>query len=177
MSDLIAIVPRKFLVPLLILIGFAGCTHRVSVEQYPMKEGMVTSSLGEGPVNVINAQDSVGEELIGQIGFDKYLANLQEWTDIAIKVLKTELNDRNIMTNTEAEKTLKLAITDANFYQAAFAIRCKLDLRVEIGYGDTMEFTGDNNSPWTLYRACGGAVVRAVAAMLNHPNILYYLNN
>ena len=177
MSDLIAIVPRKFLVPLLILIGFAGCTHRVSVEQYPMKEGMVTSSLGEGPVNVINAQDSVGEELIGQLGFHKYLANLQEWTDIAIKVLETELHDRNIVTNTEAEKTLKLAITDANFYQGAFAIRCKLDLRVETGEGDTMEFTGDNNSPWTLYRACGGAVVRAVAAMLNHPNILYYLNN
>ena len=65
MSHLIAIGSRKLLVLLLILIGFAGCTHRVSVEQYPMKEGMVTSSLGEGPVNVINAQDSVGEELIG----------------------------------------------------------------------------------------------------------------
>lgn len=177
MSDLISIGAQKLLVLLLILVGFAGCTHMVSVEQYPMKEGMVTSSLGEGPVNVINAQDSTGEELIGQFGFHKYLANLHEWTDTAIKVLETELHDRNIMTTTEAAKMLKLAITDVNFYQGAFSIRCKLDLKVETGDGDTMEFTGDNNSPWTLYRACGGAVVRAVAAMLNHPNILYYLNN
>ena len=81
------------------------------------------------------------------------------------------------MTTTEAEKELKLAITDVNFYPGGFAIRCKLDLEVETGDGDTIEFTGDNNSPWTLYRACGGAVVRAVAEMLNHPNILYYLQN
>ena len=175
MSDLIFIGSRKLLVLLLILIGFAGCTHRVSIEQYPMKEGMVTAFLGELPVNVINAQDSTDEELIGQLGFHKYLANLQEWTDTAIKVLKTELNDRNIVTSIEAEKEIKLAITDVNFYQGAFSIRCKLDLKVETGDGDTMEFTGDNNSPWTLYRACGGAVVRAVGAMLNDPTILYYL--
>jgi hypothetical protein len=88
MSDLISIGSRKLLVLLLILIGFAGCTHRVSVEQYPMKEGMVTAMLGEQPVNVINAQDSADEELIGQLGFHKYLANLQEWTDTAIRVLE-----------------------------------------------------------------------------------------
>ena len=175
MSDLISIGSRKLLALLVILIGFAGCTHRISVEQYPMKEGMVTAFLGEGPVNVINAQDSTDEELIGQLGFHKYLANLHEWTDVAIKVLETELHDRNIVTTTEAEKTLKLSITDVDFYQGAFSIRCKLDLKVETGDGETMEFTGDNNSPWTLYRACGGAVVRAVGAMLNHPNVLYYL--
>lgn len=177
MSDLISIDSRKLLVLLVLLVGFAGCTHRIGVEQYPMKEGMVTAALGEGPVNVVNAQDSTGEELIGQLGFHKYVANLHEWTDTAIRVLETELHDRNIMTTREAEKTFKLAITDVNFYQGAFSIRCKLDLKVETGDGDTMEFTGDNNSPWTLYRACGGAVVRAVAAMLNHPNILYYLKN
>ena len=177
MSDLTSIGSRKLLVLLLILIGFAGCTHRIPVEQYPMKEGMVTASLGEGPVHVINAQDSTGEELIGQMGFHKYLANFHEWTDTAIRVLETELHDRNIMTTTEAEKKLKLAITDVNFYPGGFSIRCKLELEVETGDGDTIEFTGDNNSPWTLYRACGGAVVRAVAEMLNHPNILHYLQN
>ena len=177
MSDLIAIGSRKLLVLLLILIGFAGCTHVVSVEQYPMKEGMVTAFLGDQPVNVINAQNDAGLELIGQMGLNKYVANLQEWTDIAIKVVETELHDRNIVTNTEAEKTFKLAITDVNFYQGAFSIRCKLDLRVETADGDTIEFAGDNNSPWTLYRACGGAVVRAVGAMLNHPNVLHYLKN
>ena len=177
MAHLISIGSRKLLVLLLILVGFAGCTHMVPIEQYPMKEGMVTSSLEGGPVDVINAQDLTGQELIGQFGFHKYFANMHDWTDTAIKVLETELHDRNVMTTTQAEKKLKLAITDANIFQGAFAIRCKLDLKVETGDGDTLEFTGDNNSPWTHYRACGGAVVRAVAAMLNHPNILYYLKN
>lgn len=177
MSDLISVGSRKLLVLLLIPIAFAGCSHRISVEQYPMKEGMVTSALGEGPIAVINAQDSAGEELIGQFGFHKYFANFHEWTDTAIKVLETELHDRNIQTTAEAEKEFKLAITDVNLFQGAFSIRCKLELKVETGDGETMTFDGDNNSPWTLYRACGGAVVRAVAAMLNHPNILYYLRD
>ena len=88
MSDLISIGSRKLLILLLILVGFAGCTHRVPVEQYPMKAGMATASLGQGPVKIINARDSTGEQLIGQFGFRKYLANLHEWTDTAIKVLK-----------------------------------------------------------------------------------------
>jgi len=160
-----------------IIIGFAGCTHRISVEQYPMKEGMVTSFLGEQPVNVINAKDSADEELLGKLGVHTYLGNLQEWTDTAVKVLETELNDRNIVTTIEAEKKIKLAITKGEVFAHFSTLQCKLDLNVETDDGNTMVFTGDNHSPWTLSRACGGAVVRAVAAMLNNPNILYYLKN
>ena len=177
MSGLISIGSRKLLVLLLILVGFAGCTHRISVEQYPMKEGMVTSFLGEQPVNVINAKDSADEELLGKLGVHTYLGNLQEWTDTAVKVLETELNDRNIVTTIEAEKKIKLAITKGEVFAHFSTLQCKLDLNMETGDGNTMVFTGDNHSPWTLSRACGGAVVRAVAAMLNDPNILYYLKN
>jgi len=160
-----------------ILIVFTGCTHRISVEQYPMEEGMVASFLGEQPVNVISAQDFAKEELLGKLGVHTYLGNLQEWTDTAVKVLEAELNDRNIVTTIEAEKKIKLAITKAEVFAHFSTLQCKLDLKVATGDGDTMVFTGDKHSPWTLSRACGGAVVRAVGAMLNDPNILYYLKN
>jgi hypothetical protein len=172
MSDLISFVPRKLLALLLILFGFAGCTHRLVVEQYPMKEGMVPNFAGPQPVNIINAQDSAEEVFIGQIlVVHKYLANLQQWTDTAVKVLKSELHERNIATNIEAQKKIKLAITDVELGFAG----CTLNLKVETGDGYTRIFTGDNNSPWKLNRACGGAVTRAVAAMLNDDTILAYL--
>jgi len=142
-----------------------------------MKEGMVTSFLGEQPVNVINAQNSADEQLLGKIGVHTYLGNLQEWTDTAVKVLESELNDRNIVITIEAEKKIKLAITKVEVFWPFGALQCKLDLNVETGDGNTMVFTGDNRSLWSLYRACGVAVVRAVAAMLNDPNILYYFKN
>jgi hypothetical protein len=172
MSYLISVSSRKLLALVLILFAFVGCTHRLVIKQYPMKEGMVPNFAGLQPVNIINAQDSAEEVLIGQIlVVHKYLANLQEWTDTAVKVLKSELHERNIATNIEAQKKIKLAITDVELSFAG----CTLNLKVETGDGYTRMFTGDNNSPWKINRACGGAVTRAVAAMLNDDTILAYL--
>ena len=173
MSDLISVGSRKLLVLLMILFGFAGCTGRLVVKQYPMEEGMVPNFVGRQPVNVINAQDSAEEVLISQIGVHKYLVDLQKVTDTAIKVLESELHERNIVTTIEAEKKIELAITDVDL---GFA-RCILYLKVETGDGYTRVFTGYNNSPWKINRACGGAVTRAVAAMLNDDTILAYLKH
>jgi len=139
-----------------------------------MKEGMVPNFVGRQPVNIINAQDSAEEVLIGQVLVaHKYLANLQKWTDTAVKVLRSELHERNIETSIEAEKKIKLAIIDVDLGFSG----CTLNLKVETDDGYTRVFTGDNNSPWTPDRACGGAVLRAVAAMLNDDTILAYLKH
>ena len=74
-------------------------------------------------------------------------------------------------------KELKLAITRVNLFWGAWAIRCILSLRVETGDGYIQEFEGNNASPSTLYRACDGAVTKAVAALLNDGQIRQYLLN
>ena len=179
MSDLISTGSRKLLIFLLILIGFPGCGGTVSfvVKQYPMKEGMVPNFAGLQPVNVINAQDATDEILIGEdIRGVKYLANLQKWTDIAINILKTELHKRNIVTTTEAEKKIKLAITMAKF-DVRWAVKCTVDLKVETGDGYSMVFTRENRSASSYQKTCGRAVLWAVAAMLNDDTILAYLKH
>lgn len=162
-------------VGLLLLVILAGCTHKYVPEEYPIKPGMVPEFKGNQEITIINAQGSSEEVLIGSQGFHKWYGDLQKWTSTAIGVLKTELANQGIPVSDNAEKKLKLAVTNVNIYFEFFTIRCVLNLKVETGDGYSREFKGDNASPATLYRACAGAVTRAVAAMLNDDTIIAYL--
>jgi hypothetical protein len=136
---------------------------------------MVPDFTSDNAIAVINAHKTGKMALIGSQGVHKWMGDMQLWTDTAVGVLENELQIRKINVTGEASKTLKLAITHANTYPGFASIRCVLSLRVETGEGYSKEFEGNNSSPWTLYRACDGAVTRAVEAMLNDEEILRYI--
>jgi CO/xanthine dehydrogenase Mo-binding subunit len=159
-----------------ILIGFSGCTQHLVIEQYPMKPGMVPEFRGGQPVALVNAQTNKENVNAGSASMVKYTANTHQVTDTAIQVLKTELEKRNISTSEDAEKQLRLAIQDVTI-SYAFNYRCILHLRAETGDGYVRDFEGNNDSWRNAWTACGGAVLRAVAAMLNDDTILGYLKH
>ena len=165
----------KMVILIMLLIVAFGCTQRYVPKQYPIRPDMVPEFRGSQTVTIINAQASSEEVLIGSQGMYKWMADLQKWTDTAVGLLKTELEKRGIPVTAGAHKELRLAITRANLFWGAATIRCILYLNVETGDGYTREFQGNNASGWTLYRACDGAVTRAVTAMLNDDKILGYL--
>lgn len=165
----------KLLVVFMMLMSSIGCTHHFVAQQCPMKPGMVPEFSGGQPVTIANARDAPEQVLIGSQGIHKWMGNLQQWTDTAIGLVKTELEKRKIMTTEGANRQLKLSITRANIYWGFASIRCITSLKVETGDGYVREFEGNNVSPWTLHRACNGAITRAVAAMLNDDTILAYL--
>ena len=169
----------KIVIVFILLIGFFGCTRHYVPKQYPLKPGMAPEFSGSNAITVVNAQSSPGkagkEEFLGSVGAVTWRGDLQKWTDTAVGLLKTELEKRGFNVTENAPKKLKLTITRANIYQGFAAIRSILYLKVETGDGYSREFEGNNASPWTLYRACDGAVTRAVGAMLNDDKILSYL--
>jgi hypothetical protein len=127
------------------------------------------------PVRLINVQTDNKEILIGKYMGHKWMGNLNEWTDVAVSLLQTELQKRDINVTEDAFKVLKLNIIQAELIWGAWAIRCILNLKVETGDGYTVELEGNNASPATLYRAVDGAVTKAITALLNDDNILNYL--
>ncbi len=160
---------------LALLIFSSGCTHYYVPKQFPATAGMVPDFTSNNAIAVINAYETGNMTLIGSQGAHKWMGDMQLWTDTAIGVLENELQIRQINVTGEASKELKLKITHANTYTGFASIRCVLTLRVETGEGYSKEFEGNNSSPWTLYRACDGAVTRAVEAMLNDEEILKYI--
>ena len=165
---------RLFIVLILLILAF-GCTHYYVPKQFPVRPGMVPDFTSEHTVAVINTYDSGKMALIGSQGAHKYMGDLQLWTDTAIGVLENELELRSIAVTGEASKELKLTVTHASVYWGFATIRCILSLEVETGDGYNKDFEGNNSSPWTLYKACDGAVTTAIEAMLNDETILQYL--
>jgi len=168
----------KVLVVLPMLMGFAGCTHYIAAPAIPMKPGMVPEFTGSGPIVVNNVQNATGQILIGANNeYNKFTASLSQFSDQAKGLLETELKKRNVNVAFEGGKRLNLAVTRVNLLFGFGRVRCVLSLVVETGDGYTHEYVGNNASPAGVYRACGGAITRAVAAMLNDESILAYLRS
>lgn len=127
-------------------------------------------------VSLINGQTSTNDVQFASKGIAKFTGNLQEWTDTAIQITKRELSKRNMnVTNEDVSKKLKLSIETVNGTFGSWVIRTELRLNVETGDGYKNFYIGDNRSPANIFRASDGSVMRAVAAMLNDPNIILYL--
>jgi hypothetical protein len=141
-----------------------------------MKPGMVPEFSGDQPVELVNAQDNKENVNAGSASMVKYTANRHQVTDTAIQVLATELEKRNISISNDADKQLRLAIQDVTIVYV-FNYRCILHLRAETGDGYIRDFEGNNDSWRNAWTACGGAVLSAVAAMLNDDTILGYLKH
>jgi hypothetical protein len=159
-----------------ILIGFSGCTQHLVIDQYPMKAGMIPDFRGGQPVALVNAQENKENVNAGSASMVKYTANTHQVTDTAIQVLQTELEKRNINTSDDADKQLRIAVHDVSVVYPFATYRCILFLKAETGDGYSGDFEGNNVSPHNPERACGGAVLRAVAAMLNDDAIQDYLS-
>lgn len=160
---------------IIFLTAIFGCTHYYTPKQYPLKPGMVEKLRTNQPVTIVNDQPDTENKIIGGQGGHKWLGNLNQWTDTAIRLLKSEFEKRDITVVENSPKVLYLKINDANFYWGFFQIRCILYLTARTGGGYENEFKGNNASGWTIYRAADGAVTRAVAAMLNDHKIREYL--
>jgi len=166
---------RLLPIALLFLIFLLGCTHQYVPQKYPLGEGAAAGLTRVGHVEVVNGQTATGLVLIGVQGAHKWMGDLRQWTDTAVQLTRDELHKRGGQTEPGAPANLTLEITRANLYWGFASIRCILYLKATTGDGYVREFEGNNSSPWTLYRACDGAVTRAVTAMLEDPKIVEYL--
>jgi len=175
-KSMILRLPRLIII-IIFLTAIFGCTHYYTPKQYPLKPGMVEKLSINQPVTIVNDQPDTENKIIGAQGGNKWLGNLNQWTNTAVRLLKDEFEKRDITVTENSPKVLYLKINDANFYWGFFQIRCILYLTARTGDGYKNEFEGNNASGATIYRAADGAVTRAVAAMLNDHKIRTYLKN
>ena len=154
---------------------FSGCTHYYVPQQYPVRPDDVMALSGGGNLNILNGYESPQEILIGVQGAHKWMGDMQKWTETARGLLKSELEKKDFIISENADRTLRLSVARANIYWGFASIRCILYLKVETGDGYVSEYEGNNASGWTLYRACDGAVTKAVTALMKDSQIIAYL--
>ncbi|GEM_PF-6596577 len=129
-----------------------------------------------GEVSLINNQLS-SEEVLYLKGHRDYYANYRKWTDIAILLINRELKQRGLMVVANTRKTLKVAVKDAETEVGWIQVKTRIVMQVETGSGYTKEFIGRNHAGEAaiIPRQTDGALMRAVAAMLNDAEVIRYL--
>ena len=160
----------------------AGCTHNYSVKPFPIKPELLPELNIKKSVHITNVQNQGKNNVFKSGAGSKWIGDLGEWTGQAVDLLKFELNKKNVNITDDADKILKLAITEGKLSTEFSGIRCVVLLKVVAGNGYTQIYEGNhrNSSPFAeqaRYHAGAGAITRAVTDLLNDRKIIEYLEN
>ena len=161
------------LIFLLFVLSVYGCTYYITPTEVPMQHGMVVHRYESvDPIAITNNQRNT-DYIVIMKGKMLY-ANLNEWTELAIEILKSEFLENNIYVSYDSTKKLFLSVLNAQVMQEIVVVRANLELEVVTGGGHKKTYRITNTGV-DIRKACGGAITKAVAAMLNDEIILSYI--
>ena len=159
---------------LLLFISLFSCAqHIVPKPQIVDESRVLRFEVNESIIIVNNQPSKEDKSLYG--GSMLIKGNWNEWTEKAVKLLKSELTKRGRTTNSPSKKMIKLAIENIELEAGAVLFSCELNLIVETGSGYKADYFVRNRTPHSLVRAGGGAITLAIIKMLNDKEIISYL--
>lgn len=130
-------------------------------------------------VALVNAQPSTDKVLVGDAGMGrKVYANLREWTENAIAGIRKSLQKKGVVVEPAAGKSLKVAVTKAEFEEAGggWAFRATIAFTIETSDGAVSKLYAQDNS-WKFLNACDGAMDKLPIVALTDPAVVQYLNS
>ena len=155
-----------------------GCSNHIPESESIEIAGLQNSGT-QNSINIINDQKNDTEILIGNYGMGSLRGDLQAWTDSAVRTLKGSIGKNGITTSDNAQKSIKIKVSEANVTTAGIPMvaslaRCKILLSAETGDGYSKTYEGINkalNPPW----ACDKAMASVMSSLLQDQAILAYL--
>ncbi len=128
-------------------------------------------------LSLINNQPDETPQLHFEAGVHDFYANYNKWTDVAIQILERELTQRDATIRENAGDFIKVSIINAEALPEFWTFGARMTLEAELSNGYASTYTGVTSSGWTTYsRSMDGALMRAVAAMLNDPEVIKFLS-
>lgn len=161
---------RALLMAFLILFG---CT----LQHIPGEQQIDPSRLPPfnpiGPVKLTNAQDSSENVSLSTVGLT-LLVNYRDYTQLAIKSLKSELEKHGSAVLESAPKEIRLAIVDLKLLPLSISHKCIINYTVVTGDGYVQGHEAIGES-WSYQVAIDTAVTNVAIGVLNDERILDYL--
>lgn len=138
--------------------GLTGGTYSVIPKPQDVNPERVQDFKLNKEIKIVNIQQLKTNTPIGILSFNNYEGNLNEWTDKAIQLLKSELQKRGGATSEDSLKVLSLSVLNAHVETRASGsgTRCSLTLHVETGDGYNRDILVVNNAGIGVERPAGG---------------------
>lgn len=167
----------RFLAPLLAVIVLTGCTQKYVPSEKTFSLPDVLLPAAEAPQLVKVSQPDIGSQeiTIFKRGAGSWVGDLNEWSEVAARLMRLQLEKKNYQDDQTASKSLVIRVVDASASDGFWTIRAKVSLTVETGDGEKGIFRGENGSPANLGRAVDGALMFAVNQALDSTLVIDYL--
>jgi hypothetical protein len=152
----------------LIFVGllFSGCGP-IHPTQVPLGSHDMTPISSQQPINLINAQESKVIKMP-----DGTSAELTEWTDQAIHLIKQWFSQNDVRVSENSEKYLKISISDAKSTACT-----ELTLNVETSTGIRRSYSEKGCAGgFTHNRSAGYAINYVVVDLMHDRSIIKYLS-
>ena len=158
---------------LIVILVLSGCTLHYVPSAPPIEPASIPPFKVVGTVKLTNAQELSEDVSLPIPGFT-ITANFRQYTDLAIKSLRTELDKKSGGNAGAAEKEIKLAIVDLKMLPGSGNFRCILNFTATTGQGYIrgIEVIG---ASWNFKTAIDTAVANVAIGVLNDERILSYL--
>ena len=104
-------------------------------------------------------------------------ADLQQYTQTAIRLLTQGLAHRSINVEATGKKSIKLRVHNVKIIRAFFTLQVELNTTATLGNGQSFTVFHHNSSPSTGFRAASGAIARSIEKVIKHDKFLDYINN
>jgi len=160
---------------LAVVLLTSGCSHHYTPKASRFDMDKIPPFSTQKAISLINGQGDTEQVLYLQIKPDKFYADLNKWTDIAILIADRELSKRGGEVLNDADKSMTLTVLSAKVTKGRRRFRGYIDLHVKTGNGYEKTFEAETPSKLPQ-RAADGALARAVVLMLSDENIISYLS-
>lgn len=152
----------------------SGCTSVYVPKDSAYSTDKIPMYTCSSQVTLINGQPSHEEILFAENMGHDFLADLNEWTDVAIEIAERELNERGASRASKTGASLTLKVVKASTTTGGWGFRGHVTLEATMGSGLKREYEGSAPAG-NLYNATSGALAHAVTRMLSDQDMIVYL--
>lgn len=152
----------------------AGCTHRYVPDVLPLPDEPGSGLSSPSTLSILNAQESTDEVLFLTNGPHEFHANLQEWTDVAVKMVERELTDHGVTIADSGERSIEMAVVSVTSTTGGWGFRTYVYLTAETGDGYKGVYNGQGPHNIVAF-AANEALRQAVMKMLGDETIRQYV--
>jgi hypothetical protein len=132
-----------------------------------------------GTVTVLNNQPSKKKIRLDNSGGGKYVANLHDWTQMAVMHTETALHDLGGSVGDNGQKILRLSVTGMKLEDTSGGQICTINLNAQTNDGSMQDYEIKHYAPAGFVLAprlaCSGTIPEAISGLLNDTEIRNFL--
>lgn len=149
-----------------------GCTVHHTPKDLSIIPGSIQPFSVGDPVSIINAQTSSEEVLTTTFEYD-FLVNYQQYTDVAIELMKNEIKKNGGRISEDASKSIRVSLVNLSLTKSLVRYRSIIDATVQLGNG---KIQGHNaRAVGHMEKAVDNSILNLVVSILNDSNVRSYL--